>query len=330
MKNSFAPIALCLFTLSLALPVAASELIIPKGETYTVTAENVSMKVDKLVIGDKANIRFADGVSHWELLAKDATIGHGVVIHAGGAPGPVGADGQSYDEPAEACRSGKSGTSGEAGAPGARGLDIYLGLDARKIGGLQVIADGGAGGNGGAGGQGQKAGKILNCNPVTGGNGGSGGTGGVGGDGGNVVVSVSPFGGGKDVGALTAGVRVSVKPGKGGKGGASGEGGEGSDGQYINAKTLAGSQKWVSGGRSGRSGAAGDGGEEGNYGQLFVGGQFTGFQPMNTRQGGFDGFDNFRPADTGSKDNAAAEQEIQLLREQLKTLQDRMEKLERE
>ncbi|KJS09465.1 MAG: hypothetical protein VR73_02250 [Gammaproteobacteria bacterium BRH_c0] len=330
MKKSFAPLAFCLLALSVALPSTASELIIPGGKTYTVTADNMSMNVDKLVIGDKASIRFAEGVTHWELLAKDATVGHGVVIHAAGSAGSDGAAGQSYEEPADACRSGKSGTSGEAGAPGGRGLDIYLGLDARKIGGLQVIADGGDGGNGGAGGQGQKAGRILNCNPVTGGNGGSGGTGGVGGDGGNVVVSVSTLDGDKDIGALIAGVRVSVKPGKGGKGGESGEGGEGSDGQYINAKTLAGTQKWVSGGRSGRSGAAGDGGEAGNYGQLFVGGQFTGFQPMNTRQGGFDGFDNFRPAATTSNNNDAAEKEIQLLREQLKTLQDRMEKLEKE
>lgn len=328
MKKLIVPAALCLA--AMALPAFGNELIIPKGETYTVSPDNMSMSVDKLVIGDNASIRFADGVTHWELLAKDATVGHGVVIYAGGLDGAPGADGESYDKPADACRSGKSGTSGEAGAPGGRGLDIYLGLDARKIGGLQVIADGGEGGPGGTGGQGQKAGRILNCNAVAGGSGGSGGSGGNGGDGGNVVVSVSSLDGARDIGALTAGVRVSVKPGKGGKGGDAGVGGEGSDGQYVNAKTLTGSQKWVAGGRSGRSGGAGDSGEEGNYGQLFVGGQFTGFQPMNNRQGGFSGFDSFRPADTGSPASDAAEKEIQLLREQLKTLQDRMEKLEKQ
>lgn len=308
--------------------VSAADLVIGKGETYIVDEDEVSLSVDRLVIGDNARIEFAEGVAHWELLAKDATIGHGVVIDGRGAAGAEGAAGAGYDDQAASCRSGKSGNSGEAGAPGNRAVDIYLGLDTRRIGGLEILADGGAGGAGGKGGKGQKAGGILNCNPPNGGSGGSGGSGGLGGDGGNVVVSVTALEGDRDIGALTAGVRVSVKPGKAGAAGSGGDGGEGADGQYVSGKTLTSTRKWVAGGRSGRSGAPGESGEEGRYGQVFVGGPFTGFQPSTIGQGGYEGFRSFRAVQPSTEQQEAAEKEIQMLRDQLKALQERMEKLE--
>ncbi|MFA5496122.1 MAG: hypothetical protein WC247_15265 [Porticoccaceae bacterium] len=327
MNKVIAAVALC--ALFAPLPSLAEELIIAAEARHTVTPEQMSQSVERLVVGDNAVIDFAAGVTHWELLARDATIGHGVVIDARGVDGVSGGDGASYEQPADACRAGKNGVSGEPGAPGERGVDIYLGLDAHRIGGLEIRADGGAGGAGGAGGKGQDGGKILNCNPANGGNGGGGGDGGAGGGGANVVVSVNPLDADVAIGALTAGVRVSVKPGKGGKAGGGGDGGAGSEGQYIKMRTLTGSQKWVAGGRSGRSGAPGGDGEEGQYGQVFVGGQFTGFQPQNTAPGGFDGFNSYRPAAPGAAEREAAAEEIRLLREQLKALQDRMEKLEK-
>ena len=322
----------------------ATELVIGKGETYTVTEDQVSLSVDRLVIGDNARIQFAEGVAHWELLARDATIGHGVVIDGRGSDGAPGNDGADHSDQAESCRSGKSGQSGESGASGNRGVDIYLGLDANRIGSLEVLADGGAGGDGGQGGQGQKAGRILNCAAANGGTGGSGGQGGDGGDGGNVVVSVSSLG---EVhsGALTAGVRVSVRPGKAGAAGSGGHGGEGTDGQYVTQKTLTGTQKWLAGGRSGRSGVPGEPGDEGRHGRAFVGGQFTGFESSAINQGGHGGFGGFRSVQPASEQlvreqlvseqlakekQQAAEQEVQMLREQLKALQERMEKLEKQ
>lgn len=308
----------------LPLKSLAADLVIPAKSVHRVTPDEMSQSVDRLVIGDGATITFAEGVTHWELLAKDATIGHGVTIDARGRDGADGADGASMAEAADACRAGKSGESGEPGGQGGRGVDVYLGLDARKIGGLEVLADGGAGGAGGKGGKGQDGGKIFNCNPANGGSGGAGGSGGLGGDGANVVVSVIPLDSTVSPGALTAGVRVSVKPGKAGQGGEGGDGGAGSEGQYIKMRTLTGSQKWVAGGRSGRSGAPGEDGEEGKYGQVFVGGQFTGFQQQNS--GGAD-FGGFRPAPVT---DPQAQEEIRLLREQLKALQERMDNMEKD
>src|SRR5690606_21819971 len=323
MKKRLASAALC--ALLLPFDAMAAELIIPARSVHRVAVDEMNQSLDRLVIGDGATIKFAEGVTHWELLAKDATIGHGVVIDARGADGAAGAAGASIAEEAEACRAGKSGGSGEPGVQGGRGIDIYLGLDARKIGGLEVLADGGAGGAGGKGGKGQNGGEMFTCKPANGGSGGGGGSGGNGGDGANVVVSVVPLDSKVSPGALTAGVRVSVKPGKAGQGGEGGEGGSGSEGQYIKMRTLTGSQKWVAGGRSGRSGAPGEDGEEGKYGQVFVGGQFTGFQQQNTGSGDFGGF---RPAP--GADQQAAQEEIRLLREQLKALQERMDKMEKD
>lgn len=310
----------------------ASELIIGKGEEYVVTADKMNMAVDRLMISDNATITFADGVDHWELLAKDATIGYGVTIDGSGKPGANGEDGASPGEQAPACRSGKGGSAGQSGEAGSQGVDIYLGLDARKIGNLKVIADGGAGGAGGTGGAGQDAGKILNCPPAKGGKGGAGGAGGDGGRGGNVVVSVIPLEPGVETGALTTGVRVSVKPGKAGKGGEGGEGGSGSEGEYVNQKTLSGSPKWAAGGPSGRFGATGEDGQEGSYGQVFVGGQFSGFPAVSTHTDSYDGFDKFRTAadPAAQQEKEAAQQEIKLLKEQLRVLQERMDSLEKQ
>jgi hypothetical protein len=311
--------------------VLAEDLIIGKGEEYLVTTDKMNQAVDKLVIGDNATVKFADGVDHWELLAKDATIGYGVVIDGSGRPGTQGEMGESYDKQAKSCRAGKSGKGGEAGGNGYQGIDIYLGLDARKIGKMKVLADGGDGGAGGAGGAGQDAGNIVNCPPSRGGNGGAGGPGGDGGRGGNVVVSVNPLETEFEAGALTAGIRVSVKPGAGGKGGESGPGGAGSEGTYVNQKTLSGSKKWVGGGPRGRFGSPGEDGEEGSYGQVFVGGKFTGFPEVSTHTDGFEGFEKYRSAVDPEvlREREKAQEEIDLLKEQLKQLQERMEKLEK-
>ena len=331
-KHTANTVVLCLLAASatgiFATPALAAELVIDEGEVYTVTEEQLNLSLDRLVIGDNARIQFAAGVDHWELLARDATIGRGVVIDGRGAAGAVGSDGGDHGGQAQSCRSGKNGVSGEAGGSGNRGVDIYLGLDARRIDGLEVIADGGDGGGGGRGGQGQKAGRILNCASPNGGVGGSGGQGGQGGDGGNVVVSVTPLEGERDNGALLSKVWVSAKPGKGGAPGAGGDGGEGADGQYVTGKTLTGTQKWTAGGRNGRSGAPGEPGEEGRHGQVFVGGLFTGFQPSPQSGNGRGGFTGLRPVPTGNEQRQPAEEEIQMLRQQLKTLQERMEKLE--
>jgi hypothetical protein len=328
MKKLF--ISCCLAAL-VSPALAASELIIGKGENYVVTADKMNMSVDKLVISDNATISFAEGVDHWELLAKDATIGYGVVIDGSGRSGADGEAGASIADKAAACRSGKSGSSGQSGETGSQGIDIYLGLDARKIGSLKVIADGGDGGNGGVGGAGQDAGKILKCPPSRGGNGGAGGAGGDGGRGGNVVVSVNSLDPKVEAGALTAGVRVSVKPGEAGKGGEGGKGGSGSEGEYVNQKTLSGSQKWVGGGPSGRFGPTGEDGKEGSYGQVFVGGNFTGFPSVSTHTDSYEGFDKYRTAVDPAyiEDKKAAQEEIKLLKEQLKKLQERMDSMEK-
>lgn len=324
-----------LIVLSAALAPAAlwaAELVIGRGVEHVVTPDQMDLSLDKLVIGDNARITFADGVDHWQVLAKDATIGNGVVIDGSGKPGTAGASGTSQDKTAPVCRSGKSGNGGDAGEAGGPGVDIYLGLDARKMGNLKILADGGPGGPGGAGGAGQDAGGLLNCPPARGGNGGHGGPGGDGGRGGNVVVSVIPLDSQMDAAALTANVRVSVKPGKAGKGGEGGTGGNGSEGQYVNQKTLSGSKKWVAGGPGGRFGATGEDGKEGSYGQVFVGGKFAGFPAVSTHTDAYEGFDRFRAASDPAllKEREESQQEIQLLKEQLRVLQERMDSLEQQ
>jgi len=309
----------------------AEDLIIEKGEEYLVTPDKMNQSVEKLVIADNATISFAEGVDHWELLAADASIGYGVVINGGGKSGDAGAPGLTYDKQARSCTPGKRGKGGESGSNGYPGVDIYLGLDARKIGNLKIVADGGKGGDGGAGGAGQDAGNIVNCPAARGGGGGAGGPGGDGGRGGNVVLSVNPIDPNTEVAALTAGVRVSVKPGEAGKGGEGGKGGAGSEGTYINQKTLTGNKKWVAGGPRGRFGVTGEDGDEGSYGQVFVGGQFNGFPSISTHTDSYEGFDKYRSAvdPVYLKEQEEAQQEIKLLKEQLKMLQDRMEQLEK-
>ena len=248
----------------------ATDLVVPAGETYTITESQRELKLKKLVLGDKATINFASGVGYWDVSAEQVEIGRDVVINGRGAAGAAGQAGSDSEGRAAECKAGARGGDGAVGAAGANGVDMQLQLHVVQLGSLNIYADGGAGGAGGAGGKGQQGGPAGNCDPTTGGEGGAGAAGGQGGNGGKVMVSLTSNSGG--LLALSHRIDAFAEAGRGAAGGEGGAGGKGSEGKYINQKTLTGDKKWVAGGKEGKAGAAGAKGSDGQSGRVFIGG----------------------------------------------------------
>ncbi len=294
----------------------ARDLVVEPDQTLMVTPDQASLNLERLVLGDNATIRFADGVSYWDVSARDASIGENVRIDAAGFPGQAGALGGSLTA-SEKCQDGAAGEAGGDGADGGAGVNLAMQLVVFKLGSLVIDTRGGPGGPGGFGGEGQAAGATGTCEPPAGGAGGDGGRGGRGGDGGNINLRLGAGDSGENsVSALIRRIDFRVEGGEAGPGGKPGKGGAGSEGQFVKRKTLAGNQGWQAGGARGRSGAAGAEGLPGVDGRVMV--SEIPFQIVGQDQ----------PDPESESSGTGRQDEIDQLKRQLQELQKRLEALE--
>ncbi len=308
--------------LLLSVSVQASELIIASGETYTITQEQRELQLKKLVIGNNATIKFAQGVAYWDMSADYVDIGSGVVIDGRGADGATGLSAVAITERAGNCENGKRGGDGEAGIRGGNGVDIQMRLIVAKLGSMKVTVDGGKGGVGGNGAAGQEGGLALSCDPLDGGDGGNAGAGGAGGNGGKLVISLNAATQGQGLMAMSHQIEASSGAGLGGKAGNAGEGGGGSEGQFINQKTLTGDKRWVSGGKKGKLGLAGEVGKAGTEGRVFIGGGELVVTPLKEAA-------STKPAEVSSADQQQ-KKELEELKAQMRLMQQRLEAMEKQ
>ena len=248
----------------------AADFRVKAGETVTITESQSRLQVDSLILEDGAIVRFADGVSRWQVSAGRAEIGDKVQIIGTGTPGSKGPAGEAASGQAPECDDGKPGRAGGTGTKGTAGVVIAMNLKIARWGSLTIDTRGGDGGQGGVGGAGQQAGEVDKCSQTSGGTGGEGGDGGDGGNGGNVRIRYSylPESGLNE--PLEKRLTVKSRGGEGGTAGPGGKGGEGTDGHYVNMRTLSGNKKWVAGGREGDTGAEGKPGRTGVEGQLLI------------------------------------------------------------
>ncbi len=282
MSPRFARRLLAAALLTLPAALHAADLTIPAGSTYTVTPAQAELRLDRLEIGDKATVRFADGVTRWRVEAARAAIGSGVAVDGRGVAGQAGAAAADRSGRAASCAAGASGAAGSAGTTGGSGVAIAMKLGIERLGGLQVLADGGSGGAGGAGGEGQRGGETTgNCKPAAGGAGGLGGAGGEGGNGGAVTIAYYGVGG-VDTFALADQIKVSSAAGRGGDSGKGGSGAKGGEGGYALTSTPMG-RSYSDGGKSGAQGEAGAAGRSGAAGQVSVQEIAVGAAPAATR-----------------------------------------------
>lgn len=304
-----------------AYPLLAERLEIPAGSTYEVGTSEQNLVLEELHIGDGAVVRFAPGVDSWRMEAARAVIGTDVVIDASGQAGSDGKAGSTQSGAAEICTDGKGGGSGESGAPGGAGVDIDLRLGLVSLGRLAVNSSGGHGGAGGDGGQGQVGGEIQNCGRPKGGDGGAGGHGGQGGSAGDVRISVWRADGKGSARDYLDRISAVATGGKGGTAGREGKAGEGAEGQYVNRRTLSGNRAYVSG-RPGEAGEPGVAGQDGSSGRVVI------EEDISRRLDAMGSPQTARTAPQPVKD-AGRDQELQLMKEQLKMLQERIEAMER-
>ncbi len=306
---------------TLAMPAfAGQELVIRSGETYHVSSPQ-TLRLDRLVMEDNSRIVVAPGLRSWGLEAGRASLGNGVRIEARGAAGAEGAAGASVAGQANTCKSGQPGGAGEAGKAGINGTDLRLRLGLVSVGGLTVDSSGGKGGNGGAGGEGQAAGEVKKCNGPTGGAGGAGGLGAAGGRGGNITLLYWAADRQADVRELSDRITAVSEGGEGGVGGAGGKGGKGSSGHYETGASLSGGQKWVPGGAEGAKGADGAAGAAGSRGAVALQEDVTARVESMLKS-------SPAAASQVAKDSARDE-EVELLRQQMKAMQERLEALEK-
>lgn len=304
---------------------AAGTLTIKEGETFTVGQEQQRMMLDSLTIGDGARVRFAPGVTSWQLRAQTAAIGNGVVIEAAGSDGSDGADGKGYERGAKNCEDGVAGEDATGGSDGADGVSLRLQLGLTRFGSMKIGSSGGDGGNGGDGGKGQDAGEFSKAcqNPPVGGDAGKGGNGGNGGNGGDVTVIYWPASeavAGMDV---VARIQVDAEAGHGGAAGAAGKAGAGSEGRYVKKRTLTSDRAFIGGGEKGAKADPGTSGASGLDGKVLVEQALvTAPAPVATPSA-------TPPAATES-DTPASQQEIKELKQTLKALMQRLDELEKQ
>ncbi len=263
----FTPLLLASLT---SIPATAAELIVDDGETRTITAGESRLELDDLRIGNGAVIRFAPGVTRWEVYADRAWIGRGVVLEGNGRDGGEGASGPQQVTRAEPCARGVTGPTGSDGGAGGDGVSVYMQLGLMHFDSLSVFANGGKGGRGGQGGTGGEGGTADGCHAGAGGDGGDGGTGGDGGSGGEIrivywsadrktYIPVSNYG---------PGVHVENYGGEAGDEGLGGKGGRGGKGGW--SKRGSGKQVSRNYGEAGRDGVRGQRGKPGKTGRMLV------------------------------------------------------------
>jgi hypothetical protein len=265
-KFMWKPIAAAALLLAAGPLCRAAELNIPAGQTYTVSAVQSDLRLDRLTIGDNAQIRFEEGVSRWRVDAKRVSVGNNVVIDGRGAAGGNGANGVAYKDAAKDCTDGAAGGTGAAGGAGGNGVALVLWWGVEQIGSMKIMVDGGAGGNGGQGGRGQDAGKVNRCNGPDGGAGGPGGSGGNGGKGGAIALSYFDAAG-KGLAGLHDRLGISTAGGRPGAGSAGGPGGNPAEGRFQ--RTPVG-DRWFPNGDAGAPGAAGAAGAPGAAGAVDI------------------------------------------------------------
>jgi len=241
----------------------ATDLQVPAGQTHRLEPALAEARFSTWRLGDGATLILPEGVAQWRWQVERAEIGEGVRILGAGSNGAAGADGEDRRGRAPSCGDGAAGGTGAAGGGGGAGANLDLRVGIATLGSLAIEVPGGHGGAGGAGGRGQDGGHARTCPGGDGGDGGAGGAGGAGGDGGTVRVRyyvIPDADAGRDP---MASIRVSAEPGHGGAGGAGGAGGKGGEGGYVQARTLTGNQKWMSGGKEGGFGSTGEPGAPG-------------------------------------------------------------------
>lgn len=255
-----------------ALPTWANSFDVGPGQTYTIGKQQQRLVLSSLTLGDGATLRFAEGVTRWQVRAERAVIGNNVTIDGRGIAGANGRDGDSPTA-AAACSHGGDGSAGSTGENGTAGVSLRLQLGlAAPLGGLNLITDGGAGGAGGNGGHGAAGAAFdSSCSKApSGGNAGAGGNGGRAGAGGDVMMQYWPAVGGVDVSAVEDKVSISAVAGAPGAAGKAGLAGKGSDGRYINKRTLSGSRKWMAGGEAGKAAVDGQQGAMASAGNVLI------------------------------------------------------------
>lgn len=305
--------------------LAAGQLNIGAGETFTVSAEQQRMNLDSLVIGDDAVIRLADDVQQWQLRAQRAEIGSNVVIEASGTTGKTGAAGQSVAGQAAECKDGADGGDAGRGGDGENAAAIRLQLGMVSLGSLRILSNGGAGGTGGQGGAGQDAGEfVTTCKSGSeGGDAGRGGDGGNGGNGGDVTVLYWPAVANLSVDNFPNLIEVEAAAGAAGAAGQPGKPGEGSEGRYIQKKTLSGSRSFVGGGETGDKAKAGEAGRPGLAGRVLVEQALLSPQPVAAPVA------SQAPAATSATKSASSKDaEIKEIKDTLKALMERLDQLE--
>lgn len=319
-------LALALLTLGYGACAAAADLTIPPGQTYIVTAEQSDLRLDRLIIGDNAQVRFADGVGRWRVEAKQARIGNNVVIDGRGAQGAAGTAGGDFSERAKDCDAGAKGKPGAAGSPGGDGVELAFWWGVESWGSAKLLTDGGAGGRGGPGGHGQDGGKVNRCSGPAGGDGGQGGAGGSGGKAGDVTLSYFDASG-KGV-AVSERLAVNSGGGQPGAGGSGGAGGAGAEGRFQRTAT---GDVWFAAGKAGGSGSPGSAGAAGGTGAVNIQTVGAGTRPLWSSEAS-----SITPADRGTVQSL--QKQVQALQagslptagagDQLQALQDRLQKLE--
>lgn len=249
-----------------------NDLVIPTGQMKTIETQETDLRLDRLRLEDGAVIRFAPGVSRWQVHAREAWIGSNVRIEGNGRNGalPKGGSnsGKASQERAAACATGAKGISGIPGGSGEKGVDITLHLGLVHFGSMTVESNGGNGATGGTGEPGQAGGEEDGCHAGSGGKGGAGGNGGDGGAGGDIrivywsanqtaYIPVSNYGPGIHLENLGG---DAGEPGMPGKGGAGGKGGWSKRGSGKVISRESGER-----GKNGRPGSPGDSGKSGRF-----------------------------------------------------------------
>jgi len=317
---------------------AAADLTVPAGQVYTVSPAQSDLRLDRLSLGDNAQIRFAEGVARWRVEAKHVSVGNNVLIDGRGAAGAAGQKGADTPGRARDCEQGLAGGAGGAGGNGGSGVSLvfWWGIDA--LGSVKLLTDGGSGAAGAAGGRGQDAGRANLCPGPGGGSGGAGGAGGAGGKGGDVVLNYFDANG-KGLPSLNDRLTISSVGGRSAVGGAGGTGGAGSEGRFQ--RTPAG-DRWFRGGEPGGTGASGAAGAGGGAGAVDVQAVAANSGPGWALEAGSNA-----PADRGTvvslqqqvqalraqnsvpaSVDGAVEQQLRMLQEQIKKLDARVKALE--
>ena len=239
--------------------VEMDEFRVAASTTYTITADQKSMRVQRWIMEPGSTVELAADVDQWRIEALEAIFGENTTIVGRGLPGGSGTTpGERVGVPT--MRHGHPGYSGTAGGSGSPGKRVIVHMGLVNAHGLTFDVRGGAGGPGGHGGKGGKGGRgrcAEDPDGRKGGPGGTGGSGGNGGAGGKVQVKWWPI---SDDGAEVV-INALVNGGASGTPGHAGPGGDGGDGRrctpfYTGDNGPRGN--WGRAGSKGGDGKAGD------------------------------------------------------------------------